>query len=587
MKIAPRAPALIVGGGPCGLMLSMELGRRGVRSILVDAKKQTAVNPQANATQARTMEYFRRLGFADEIRALGLPKDYPTDIAYFTRYAGEELARFELPSSAEAEAVARDQSGGWNAAELPHRVSQKYVEQVLRRHAEALEETSINYGTRLIAFEEGPDGVRAVVEDVDSGATQTIEADFLIGVDGARSFVRRQLDIRYVGETGIERDFFGGKMVAIYFRSPDFYKVVPHARAWMYWAFNPERRSWCAAINGQDEFAFHTQLRKGESEEISDERAKELLAQAMGISLDVELLAVDTWIAGHALVAESLGSGRVYIGGDAAHLFTPAGGLGYNTAVEDAVNLGWKLAATIKGTAGPALLPSYAEERRRLAVRNTGYARQLAESIGNYMPHPLIEAAGPEGDAIRREAGEYLNGHARREFAIPGITFGGRYDDSPMIKPDGAPPPPDAMNIYVPSASPGGRVPHMWLKDGRSVFDLLGFDWSLLVTGGGSEDDIAQFRAAAAELRIELTVVDLSAEDARSRYGDDPLLVRPDQIVAWRGPTAGIDPGSLLLELMGHDLSALGSRSSPPARLPSTRFEQEASARRSSGTNRR
>lgn len=561
MKLAPKTPVLIVGGGPCGLMLSMELGRRGVHSILVDAKKRTAVNPQANATQARTMEYFRRLGFADEVRALGLPQDYPTDIAYFTRYAGLELARFELPSSAEAGTVVRDQSGVWNAAELPHRVSQKYVEEVLRRHAEKLDETSINYGVRLIAFEEGAAAVRAVVEDVDTGETQEIEADYLIGVDGARSFVRRQLGIGYTGETGVERDFFGGKMVAVYFRSPDFYKVVPHARAWMYWAFNPERRSWCAAVNGVDEFAFHTQLKKGESEEISDERARELFAQAMGTDLDIELLSVDTWIAGHTLVAESLGAGRIYIGGDAAHLFTPAGGLGYNTAVEDAVNLAWKLAATVKGVAGPALLPSYAEERRRLATRNTGYARQLAESIGNYVPDPRIEDEGPEGEAIRREAGEYLNGHARREFAIPGITFGGRYDGSPIIVPDGADAPPDAANIYVPSASPGGRTPHMWLSDGTSVFDLLGFEWSLIVTGGESAESVADFRTAARELGLDLAVVDLSSEEAaRDLYAADLLLIRPDQIVAWRGSAGEADPAWLLRRLMGYDVSEQKAR---------------------------
>jgi 2-polyprenyl-6-methoxyphenol hydroxylase-like FAD-dependent oxidoreductase len=569
MTLGPQTPVLIVGGGPCGLMLSIELGRRGVGCILVDAKKRTAVNPQANATQARTMEYFRRLGFAAEIRALGLPADYPTDIAYFTRYVGPELARFELPPSAEAGNVARELSGAWNAAELPHRVSQKYVEEVLRRHAEACELSSINYGWRLVSFEENPKSVLAHVENVESGERRTVEADFLIGVDGARSTVRRQLGIRYAGETGVERDFFGGKMVAVFFRAPQFYDVMPHPRAWMYWAFNPERRSWLAAVNGRDEFAFHTQLKRHESEDVSDERAKALFAQAMGMPLDIELLAVDTWIAGHALVAESFGDGRVYIGGDAAHLFTPAGGLGYNTAVEDAVNLGWKLAATIKGAAGGDLLQSYAAERRRLAIRNTNYARQLAESIGNYVPDAGIEAEGPEGDALRRQAGEYLNGHARREFNIPGITFGGRYDGSPVIVADSAPAPPDAANIYLPCASPGGRAPHMWLKDGGSVFDRLGFNWSLLVTTESAAALIEPFRAAAEELQIELTVVDLSHEEAEAIYGANLVLVRPDQIVAWRGDGDESHPKALLRRVMGYEIFGAGSERGPTTDTPS------------------
>lgn len=553
MKVAPDTPVLIVGGGPCGLMLALELGRRGVSCVLIDSKKRTAVNPQANATQARTMEYYRRLGFADEIRGLGLPTDYPTDIAYFTRYSQIELARFSLPSSSAAGAVARDQASAWNAAELPHRVSQKYVEKVLRKQAESLPETSINYGVRLTSFTEDADGVTATVEDVDSGETQTIRSRYLIGADGARSFVRRQLGIRYSGETGVERDFFGGKMAAIYFRSADFYKAVPHAKAWMYWAFNPDRRSWCAAVNGVDEFALHTQLKKDESEEVSIERTKEMLAQVIGKSIDVDIIAVDTWIAGHALVAESLGSGRVYIGGDAAHLFTPAGGLGYNTAVEDAVNLGWKLAATVKETAGPALLPSYAEERRKLAVRNTSYARDLAASIGNYVPHPLIEAAGPEGDAARLEAGEYLNGHARREFNIPGITFGGRYDGSPVIIPDGEPAPPDAANLYVPSASPGGRTPHLWLADGRSVFDLLGLEWALIATRSGLDAEAGKFMEAAQACGLELKIADIFAEpDAVAVYGADFVLIRPDQIVAWRGSAPVDNAEAIFRQLMGH-----------------------------------
>ena len=146
-----KTDVLIAGGGPCGLMLAIELGRRGIACLLVDAKPSTAFNPQANATQARTMEHFRRLGFAHEIRAMGLPPDHPTDIAYFTRYAHHELARISLPTAAQAVKKIKTMSGSWSAAELPHRVSQKFVEQVLRRHAEAPDCNDVRYGWTLVS----------------------------------------------------------------------------------------------------------------------------------------------------------------------------------------------------------------------------------------------------------------------------------------------------------------------------------------------------------------------------------------------------------------------------------------------------
>jgi len=259
---------------------------------------------------------------------------------------------------------------------------------------------------------------------------------------------------------------------------------------------------------------------------------------------------VDTWIAGHALVAESFGGGRVYIGGDAAHLFTPAGGLGYNTAVEDAVNLAWKLTATLRGKAGPGLLPSYAFERRKLALRNTGYARQLAASIGNFVPHPQLESDTSEGAAARRAASEYLNDHARREFNIPGITFGGRYDGSPVIMGDGTPPPEDLSSVYVPTASPGGRPPHIWLEDGRSLFDVFGAEWTLLQLGGDAAA-ARGFTEAAQASGVQLHVVRLTSPAARSVYEADLTLIRPDQIVAWRGNGCMHDCEQIWMRLLG------------------------------------
>ena len=545
-----RTQVLIVGGGPCGLMLANELGRRGAQAVLVDDKPSTAFNPQANATQARTMEHYRRLGFADEVRSLGLPPDYPTDIAYFTRFATFELARFSLPSAREARSRVASLSGSWSTAELPHRVSQKFVEALLRQHAEAHPGISLHYGFRLTAFVQDGTHVTADVEPVDGGRPQRIEADYLVGADGPRSLVRRLLGLQYVGEAGVVRDFMGGRMFALYVRARSFYEIVRHPPAWMHFTFNRDRRAFMASVDGRGEFAFHTQLRAHEDDTaITDAAARAMFEAAVGAPVpDAEILSRQSWTAGYALVAERLQAGRVFLGGDAAHLFTPTGGLGYNTAVEDAVNLGWKLAATLRGCAGPGLLASYEAERRPVAIRNTSYARDFAESLGSREAEPELEDDTPEGAAARRRAGEWLNAHARAEFNIPGITFGARYDGSPVIIPDGSVPPTDAPNEYVPTACPGGRAPHLWLPDGRSLFDAFGFEWTLLRLRPAACPGQALIDAAS-RLGLDLTVVD--APEARDLYEADLALIRPDQVVAWRGAT-DTDAATVLPRALGH-----------------------------------
>jgi 2-polyprenyl-6-methoxyphenol hydroxylase-like FAD-dependent oxidoreductase len=518
---------------------------------LVDQKAGTSVNPQANATQARTMEHFRRLGFADEVRALGLPPDFPTDIAYFTRFARHELARFSLPSAREAKELVSKLSGSWSAAELPHRCNQKFIEPVLRRHAEALSGVSVNYGWRLTRFQEFADHVDAHVEPAGGGSPVKIKAPYLVGADGPRSLVRQTLGVRYTGETGVLRDFAGGRMYAVYARIPDYYREVPHRPAWMNVAFNPERRCFMPAVDGKEEFAFHTQLKPGEHEdEITPAQAAAMVQAAIGAPLRVEVLSTASWTAGHSLVAERYASRRIFIGGDAAHLFTPMGGLGYNTAVEDAVNLGWKLAAVLKGEASPLLLESYETERRPLAVRNTAYAKRFADSLGNYAPPPEIEDDTPAGADARRRAGEYFDAHGRAEFNIPGITFGGRYDGSPAIVPDGSQAPPDTPNAYVPSACPGGRPPHLWLKPGRSLYDEFGFEWTLLRLGG---NEGSGFIESARRRGLDLKVFDLRTEQGRDLYAADLALIRPDQIVAWRG-NSDRDADSVFSHLTGDKL---------------------------------
>ena len=553
------ADIIVVGGGPCGLVLAGELGRRGIATTLFNDRTGTSPDPQANATQARTMEHFRRLGLAGEIRDLGLPPDYPTDIAYYTRYSQYELARFQQPSSNQAKALIKHMTGSWSAAELPHRVSQMLVEQVLRRHAAQCPSVQLNFGWRVTEVADHGDHVTATAEG--DGQRRRLRARYLVGCDGPRSLVRRHLGIDYAGSSGVVRDFMGGRMHAIYLRSPQMYGRINGAKAWMNWTFNGDRRSFMAAIDGEAEFVFHTQLHAGEEDggDISEAKARAMFTETMGCPIDFDILSRKSWTAGFALVAERLRAGRLFIAGDAAHLFTPTGGLGYNTAIEDAVNLGWKLAAVTGGWGGAGLLDSYELERRPNALRNTGYARGFADSIGGYRAPPALEDDSHEGAAARAEAGAYLEAHARAEFNIPGITFGYRYDGSPIIAPDASRPPPDQANTYLPTACPGGRAPHAWLADGASLYDRFGFEFTLLRLAAAQDTapDTAALEKAAAARGLPLAVVDAggetlaSGDTLRGLYQANLALIRPDQMVAWRGDTLPDDPAALLARVSG------------------------------------
>ena len=552
-----QTDVIIIGGGPTGMVLAHELGRRGVRAVLFDDKPDTSILPAANATQARTMEHFRRLGLADEMRSQGLPADYPTDVTYWTRYSRHELARFALPASRDARAMVKTLTGSWSAAELPHRCSQMYIERILKDRAAQLPSIELRFSWRAEAFEDHGSHVTAEGHNLKNGSHQRFQARYLVGCDGPRSMVRKQLGIAYAGEGGKKRDFMGGQMHAIHVKAPGLYDFLGAKRAWMYWAFNPERRAFMAAINGIDEFVFHTQLRDEDGEHVSDANAQAMFCQALGANLDVDFLARLSWRAGFTLVAERYAAGRVFMAGDAVHLFTPAGGLGYNTGVEDAVNLGWKLAHVVKGWSPAALLDTYETERQPIAVRNTGFARRFADSLGLFAPHAQIEEESPRGAALRAEAGDYFNRHSRAEFNIPGITFGGRYDGSPVIVADGTAPPADEPNRYEATACPGGRAPHGWFGDGTSLYDRFGFEYTLL-TLRGAGSGVAAWTQAAAARGVPLTTLAPDSDELRDAYRADYALIRPDQVVAWRGDAL---PSNAVLD-------QVSARTPMPVRVP-------------------
>jgi 2-polyprenyl-6-methoxyphenol hydroxylase-like FAD-dependent oxidoreductase len=513
---------IIAGGGPVGLFLAAELGRRGLTVRLFDDKAGPGIHPAANANSARTMEHFRRLGLADRIRRLGLPGDHPTDVAYFTQLAQYELARLALPSWEQALSNPRAFEADWPTPELPHRCSQLFVERVLLEAARGAGSDTVRFDARVTGLAQDANGVSATV--VSGAESTTCRARYLVGCDGPKSTVRKLLDLHYTGTAGEKREFMGGRMAAAYFHAPGLYDVLGGRRAWQYWTLNQAQRALIISIDGKGGFTINVQLREGE---IADAAAVDRqIANAAGCALPYTLINTTEWTAGHALVAERMRCGRVFLAGDAAHLFTPTGGLGYNTGIDDAANLAWKLEAAVKGYAGPGLLDSYELERLPAAMRNTGFARQFADSIGHFHAQPGIAEAGAQGDAARAAAGDYLNRHARHEFVTPGVQLGVRYTGSPVVAEEAAADTPDHANRYLPCAAPGHRAPHAWLGDGTSLYDCFGFGFTLLCLGHG-RDSIPK--------RPWLTTLHIDSAPLRALYGADFVLIRPDQHIAWRG----------------------------------------------------
>jgi 2-polyprenyl-6-methoxyphenol hydroxylase-like FAD-dependent oxidoreductase len=536
----------IVGGGPVGLCLALDLAWRGIDCVVAEQRRAGELpSVKCNHVSSRTMETFRRLGFVRQVRAAGLPDDYPNDVVFRTRATGYELARIHIPCRLTRYTDTSGPDGWWPTPEPAHRINQIFLEPILFQRATETPGVTVLNRTRVEGFAQDGDGVIATARDLDSEEPVRIRARYLVGCDGGRSAVRRAIGARLVGDEVIQR------VQSSYIRAPELIHLVTKPDAWMSYLYNPERAGNLVAIDGRETWLVHNYLLAGEAtfESVDRDRCIRTLL-GVGPEFQYEVLAKEDWI-GRRLVADRFRDRRMFICGDAAHLWVPYAGYGMNAGIADAVNLSWMLAARLKGWAPEQILDAHERERQPITEQVSRFAMRHAENAIRQRTHVPreVEDDSPQGAGARAALGQAAYDLNVQQFGCAGLNYGYFYDRSPLIAYDEEAAPSYTMYAYSPSTVPGCRTPHFWLGNGRSLYDAMGPDYTLLRFHPA--EDVAALRVAADKANMPLTVLDVAAGAAPAVYRHRLLLSRPDQHVAWRADNVPADPGQLVNRLRG------------------------------------
>ena len=528
---------LIVGAGPVGLILSIDLGKRGIRCILIEKNDAPLGYPKMERCNPRTMEIFRRLGLADTVRAAGYPPEWPMDTYLVFDLMRPPLFKMAYPSVAQAKARRDATMDGSMPLEPYQIISQYTLEPLLKSVAERIPSLAVKFGHELLSYTDKPDGVAAEARKT-NGETIAIRTRYMVGCDGGSSAVRKQLGFKMEGEPHLL------EMRQALFHCPELYDKVRAPRARHYHRIDDH---WTLMIvqDSRKHFTLHAVVEK-------DEDMAQLFETILGTAVKYEMVHCAKWVQ-RLLLAEHYQQGRVFIAGDAAHLVIPTGGLGMNTGVGDAIDISWKLAATLRGWGGPTLLQSYEAERRPIGAINVkasggGTAGRMKWRAA-YRPN--IEDDTADGRAALANLLAIAREEAPKTFRVIGAELGYRYADSPVICDEPGAPAPN-IEEYVPTSWPGARLPHVWLQPGEiSVHDRIADGFTLLRLGR-NKADASGLRRAFSAIGAPFSALDIDSEAARRGYGFDYLLVRPDLHVVWRGDALPTDPGKLTRVVTGH-----------------------------------
>ena len=358
-------PVLIVGGGPVGLALAADLGWRGIECILVEKSDGKIFHPRANTVNSRSMEFCRRWGIADMVRNAGAPPDFPLDILYVTSLQGYTVARIDRPTYGGIKPLS-------TTPERSQRCNQIFFDPILRDLAQSFSGVTLRYQCQFENFRETDEGVAVTVRDLTTNFTETIFAQYLVACCGGQSTIPGTLGIEWEGTPILSNH------LNVFLRIPELWTHHDKGKAAFYFFVDADGGNQSLIeLDGNTLWRLGLELR-GEQTTVDDVDVDALVSKWIGPEVPYEMVSVLPWTC-RSLVADCWQSGRVFLAGDAVHQHSPQGGFGMNTGLGDAVDLAWKLAATLQGWGGTDLLASYQLERQPVARR---IVRQATDTMG-------------------------------------------------------------------------------------------------------------------------------------------------------------------------------------------------------------
>ena len=567
-----RTEVLVVGGGPAGLAATVALGRLGVETLLAERRSTTSTHPRGHVENGRTMEIFRIWGVEDQVRQQGLPRSFLAGVTFMTRMAGLELGSIRFSEDSEW-LMGPDGQGPAGLSSTP----QDRLEPILLDAAHSNPSVHTRFGWEVQDLRGGPDGVTAVLHGPD-GEQETVEAAYAIAADGPRSPARQQLGI------GAEGPGTLGAQLGIYFHA-DLSSLVSDRRNALYWLYNPDVQGVIISLDGGSRWhlLFAYDADRESVEDYPPERCQAIVRGLIGRDdIGIDVRSVFPWRM-RAAVAQRFRAGRIFLAGDAAHTMPPTGGMGMNTGIGDVHNLAWKLHAVLRGIAGPTLLDTYETERMPVGRRNTensvSNARTMMETgLAGILvsdPEGFAHIETPEGARIRDQIAAAIPGQLEH-FSFDGLSFGYTYDSGAVV-PDGTPPVPSGVGNYVPTARPGARAPHVWLRRGDETVSTIDLSDGRFVVLSATPSWADAARQAAGKLQVPLDAYVVGTDDradlrdtedtwARTYEtgADGAVLIRPDGHVAWRTQSAAGDPEAEIAAVL-ETVLARKPDASPPA----------------------